>query len=190
MPNPFLDRQREGAVVVLTMNRPGTLNAVSDADAIDALVGACADINSDQGVRAVVLTGSGAAFSSGGNLKTMRETVGVGLGAPWLSRLAYRNGIQRVPLAWGLVSQVVPAERLLPTALALAHEIARHPGHALRMAKRLLREAQHGRLDTVLELSAAMQALAHHTPEHEQALASFAARASRPAAPAPPDSRA
>lgn len=47
------------------------------------------------------------------------------------------------------------------------------PGPALRMAKRLLREGQHVRLQTLLELSAAFQALAHHSPEHGEALDAF-----------------
>jgi hypothetical protein len=38
------------------------------------------------------------------------------------------------------------------------------------MAKRLLREGQHVRLDTLLEMSAAFQAIAHHTVEHDQAI--------------------
>lgn len=41
------------------------------------------------------------------------------------------------------------------------------------MAKRLLRESQHQSLESLLELSAAMQALAHHTEDHGEALAAF-----------------
>ncbi len=73
-------------------------------------------------------------------------------------------------LACGLVSKVVPADELMDEARALAGRIAANPGHSLRMAKRLLREGQHVRLDTLLEMSAAFQALAHHTAEHDQAI--------------------
>jgi enoyl-CoA hydratase/carnithine racemase len=66
--------------------------------------------------------------------------------------------------------KVVPADALMDEARALAGRIAANPGHALRIAKRLLREGQHVRLDTLLEMSAAFQALAHHTPEHDQAI--------------------
>ncbi|MCY1528738.1 Short-chain-enoyl-CoA hydratase [compost metagenome] len=76
-------------------------------------------------------------------------------------------------LGMGLVSQVVEQGALLPAALALAQEIAQHSGHALRLTKRLLREGQHTRLDTLLELSARFQALAHHTQEHATALDAF-----------------
>jgi enoyl-CoA hydratase/carnithine racemase len=82
-------------------------------------------------------------------------------------------------LACGLVSKVVPAERLMDEARALAARIAANPGPALRMAKRLLREGQHVRLDTLLEMSAAFQALAHQTPEHAQALDAFVASMKR-----------
>ena len=72
-----------------------------------------------------------------------------------------------------LVSKVVPPERLMDEARALAGRIAANPAPALRMAKRLLREGQHVRLQTLLELSAAFQALAHHSPEHGEALDAF-----------------
>lgn len=73
-------------------------------------------------------------------------------------------------LACGLVSKVVPGDELMNEARALAERIAANPGHSLRMGKRLLREGQHVRLDTLLEMSAAFQALAHHTEEHDQAI--------------------
>ncbi|SAK55996.1 enoyl-CoA hydratase [Caballeronia hypogeia] len=76
-------------------------------------------------------------------------------------------------LALGLVSRVVPAERLIDEARELASKIARQPGPTLRMTKRLLRESQDSRLDTVLEMSAVMQALAHKSPEHREAVTAF-----------------
>jgi enoyl-CoA hydratase/carnithine racemase len=76
-------------------------------------------------------------------------------------------------LACGLVSRVVPPEDLLATARALADRIAANPPHAVRMAKRLLLEGRHTRLDTLLEMSAAMQALTHATPDHREAVSAF-----------------
>jgi 2-(1,2-epoxy-1,2-dihydrophenyl)acetyl-CoA isomerase len=75
--------------------------------------------------------------------------------------------------AMGLVSQVVPAEQLLPAADALAQRVVANPARALRLAKRLLREGQQQRLSDVLELSAAMQALAHETADHTEAVDAF-----------------
>jgi enoyl-CoA hydratase/carnithine racemase len=76
-------------------------------------------------------------------------------------------------LEWGLVEQVCTHETLQSEAQALARRIASNPGHALRLCKRLLREGQHMRLDSLLELSAAYQALAHHTEDHLEAVSAF-----------------
>jgi enoyl-CoA hydratase/carnithine racemase len=76
-------------------------------------------------------------------------------------------------LEWGLVEQVCTDETLQSQAQALAQRIASNPGHALRLCKRLMREGQHMRLDSLLELSAAYQALAHHTEDHLEAVAAF-----------------
>ena len=76
-------------------------------------------------------------------------------------------------LEYGLVAEVVPADWLLPRAQEIAHRIAANPGHATRLAKRLLREGQDMKLAPLLELSAAYQALAHHTADHDEAVAAF-----------------
>src|ERR1700733_10812241 len=76
-------------------------------------------------------------------------------------------------LACGLVSRVVPDTELLSAAKALAERIAVNPPSAVRMAKRLLIEGRHSRLDTLLEMSAAMQALTHATPDHREAVNAF-----------------
>ena len=76
-------------------------------------------------------------------------------------------------LACGLVSRVVPHDQLLAEANRLATRIAANPGRALRLTKRLLREGQHVRLDTLLEMSAGFQALAHKTKQHREAVMAF-----------------
>src|SRR5690606_30307305 len=76
-------------------------------------------------------------------------------------------------LACGLVSRVVPDRDLLATARTIAGRIAANPPHAVRMTKRLLRDGQSATLAALLEQSAAMQALAHTTADHEEAVASF-----------------
>lgn len=73
----------------------------------------------------------------------------------------------------GLVTKVVAPDALMASAKQLARRIASNPGPALRMAKRLMRQAQTARLDETLQLSAALQALAHHSPEHDAAVAAF-----------------
>jgi enoyl-CoA hydratase/carnithine racemase len=68
---------------------------------------------------------------------------------------------------------VVPLAELEAAAMDVAERIAANPSHALRLTKRLLREGQHMRLDSLLEMSAAYQSLAHHTADHAEAVAAF-----------------
>ncbi len=76
-------------------------------------------------------------------------------------------------LEWGLVSKVVAPDELLPAAHELAARISRNPPRQLRMAKRLLREGIHNRLDTILELSAAYQGACHQTEDHQEAVSAL-----------------
>lgn len=253
--------ERDGAVLTLTLNEPERRNPISDLPMIDALVAALQSADADVGVRVVILTGAGTAFSSGGDLKKMVVGAGMRDALPALTRPNYKHGIQRLPLlfqaldvpvvaavngpaigagcdlaclcdvriagdsarfaesfvkvglipgdggAWllprivgfskaselaltgetidaqaalacGLVSRVVPDAELMAAAREVADKIAANPPHAVRMTKRLLREGQTTSLQTLLEMSAAMQALAHATADHEEAIAAFAARRS------------
>lgn len=76
-------------------------------------------------------------------------------------------------LAWGLVSSVVPDSCLMQAARDLAKRIAVNPPYAVRMTKRLLREGQSMSLESLLQMSAAMQSLAHATADHKEAVAAF-----------------
>lgn len=252
--SPFLSVTREGPVMILTMNRPEDRNAISTIEDCRQFEAVCEEITDDLSIAAVILTGAGTAFSSGGNLKKMRDRSGF---APRETAIAtrnsYRKAIQRIPLAlhrlevptiaavngpaigagldlacmcdiriasdravfaesfvkvgivpgdggawllprvvgmskaaemsftgeqltpaealeWKLVSRVVPHERLMDEALALAAKIAANPVHSLRLTKRLLREGEHMQLASLLELSAAYQAIAHETEDHAEAV--------------------
>lgn len=244
---------RRGDVVVWTLNNPEARNPISEGDTIDALEDAVAAANRDPSIRVAILTGAGSAFSSGGNVKHMRDKQGMFGGSPAELRQGYRHGIQRIPKAlyhceiptiaavngaaigagcdlalmcdlriasttakfaesfvkvgiipgdggawllpraigmarasemaftgeaihaataldWGLVSQVVEPENLLTAAHALADRVAVNPPQVLRMTKKLLREGQHQSLESLLELSAAYQAIAHTTTDHTEAV--------------------
>lgn len=76
-------------------------------------------------------------------------------------------------LDWGLVGKVVPLDQLISEAQDLASRVALQPPDVLRMTKVLLRTAQTNELDTVLEMSAAMQGIAHHTEDHVEAVDAF-----------------
>ena len=66
-----VELSRSGAVARLTMNRPEVHNAFDDALIAD-LTRAIDELDRDDGVRAVVLTGEGASFSAGADLNWMR----------------------------------------------------------------------------------------------------------------------
>lgn len=251
----FLETTRDGAIVILTMNQPETRNALTGNTAVEELVGACQAIQADRTVRAVILTGEGPVFSSGGNVKDMQRYFQQQL-SPESIREEYRRGIQRIPkalynldvpvipavngpaigagldltcmcdiriaseratfaesfvkvgivpgdggawllpravgmskasemaftgealsaqeaLACGLVSRVVAPDALMDTALGLARKIAANPGGVLRMTKRLLREGERATLESLLEISASYQAIAHTEPDHHEAVRAF-----------------
>jgi len=246
----------ENGIVTLTLNNAALRNPISDNDMVEALVEALTRADADDATRVVILTGAGTAFSSGGNLKTMRPGDGLASKQPIKTRGNYKRGIQRIPLAFesievpviaavngpaigagcdlacmcdiriaaesaifaesfvkvgiipgdggawllprvvgfskacemaftgdaisaaealacGLVSRVVPDEELLMAAKALAMRIAANPSQVVRMTKRLLREGRYVRLDTLLEMSAAMQSLAHTTRDHDEAVSAL-----------------
>jgi len=255
MTEALLYKQDEG-VVTLTINRPEERNALSDDIIFNAFLGAADRINADNSVRCVILTGAGRAFSAGGNVKHMRDKEGMFAGSPAELRQSYRQGIQKIPLAfynlevptiaavngpavgagfdlacmcdiriagasarfaesfvrlgiipgdggawflprtisrsraaemtftgeminadtaleWGLVSRIVADDELMASAMDLALRIAVNPPHSLRMAKKLMREGEHMRLDSLLEMSAAFQALSHHAKDHSEAIDAF-----------------
>jgi len=61
-----IDVRHDGAVRVVTLNEPDTLNAFSE-DLHAQFVALWADVEQDEGCRAIVLTGAGRAFSAGGS---------------------------------------------------------------------------------------------------------------------------
>lgn len=69
---------------------------------------------------------------------------------------------------WGLANRVVAHDSLMEEALTTAAQVAAQPPHALRMAKTLLRQGRDTTFDQMLEMSAAMQALAHLTEDHQE----------------------
>jgi enoyl-CoA hydratase/carnithine racemase len=255
--------EKNGPITILTLNQPETRNAITDQAIVDEIVDALQRVQEDQEAKALIVTGAGSAFSTGGNVKDMYNKEGMFSGDPDTVHSNYRNGIQRIPMAFlrldvptiaavngpaigagcdltcmcdiriagekaqfgetfvsvglipgdggafvlpravgfskalelaltcrvidaaealriGLVNEVVPQERLMDRSLEVAAEIARHPARILRLAKRLFYLSQHKSLPETLEISAAYQALCHHSPEHVAALeAFFAERESR-----------
>lgn len=90
---------QDGHIVTITLNMPDTRNALTDADLCSAIIAAMHRINSDQSVRCAIVTGAGKAFSSGGNLKHMKEKKSIFGGDAIDAKDGYRNGIQRMAKA-------------------------------------------------------------------------------------------
>lgn len=72
-----------------------------------------------------------------------------------------------------LVSDVVPHGELMDKAIEMARKIANKPPEALRMAKRLIYMGQRLSMGDLLEQSASLQALCHHSEDHVEALNAF-----------------
>lgn len=102
--------EQDGGVVTLTLNEPETRNALSN-EIIDAIVAHVARINADLSVGCVILTGAGEGFSSGGNVKKMKDRATEEKPrTPTEVRRYYHEGIQRIPLAlYGLEAPSIAA---------------------------------------------------------------------------------
>jgi 2-(1,2-epoxy-1,2-dihydrophenyl)acetyl-CoA isomerase len=97
MPDPFVHCEKDGRVVTLTFDRPDVRNAIGTHQDCRDIVDAVQRANDDASVSCIILTGRGTAFSAGGNLKAMKERVGIGrLDSPEATRANYRRGVQSV----------------------------------------------------------------------------------------------
>ncbi len=76
-------------------------------------------------------------------------------------------------LEWGIISERVSAEELLPRAFKIAEQIAGNPPQAVRETKRLLNMSEDLSLQEMLDACAKTQATLHHTAAHEEAISAF-----------------
>lgn len=86
-------------VALLTFRRNDVRNALTGTGLIDDILSTLEWANRTAEVSVLVVTGEGAAFSSGGNVKEMRERQGIFSGSTMAIQDQYRRGIQRIPLA-------------------------------------------------------------------------------------------
>lgn len=99
--------ERDGGIATVTLNRPERLNAVDAVLAAD-LEAAVTALGADADVRVVVLTGAGAGFCAGGDLKAVAEAVQAGRDpAPVFA--AVTAGLHRTVLALRRMPQPVVA---------------------------------------------------------------------------------
>lgn len=104
MTQEVLTVERDGAVAVVTMNRPHTKNALNRA-LLEALTQALRDVAADASVRAVVLTGSGGSFCSGADLKAAMTEGGL------------ENPAARIEEFHQVIRAITQAEKILIAAV-------------------------------------------------------------------------
>ena len=80
MPEPVLVVEKSEGIATLTLNRPAARNALS-RELRAAIAGAFAELANDAAVRVAILTGAGAAFCAGLDLKELGRGAGP-VGAP------------------------------------------------------------------------------------------------------------
>lgn len=224
-----IELEKKGFVATICLNRPETLNAL-DGDLLSEIEQTITEINKDNSVRAVIITGKGRAFSAGADLKHVKGLIGHHKQLLDFLKLVHRvmnalescpkpiiaavngfalaggleivqacdiviaaedarlgdqhtnyglvpggGGTQRLPRLigirkakellftgdWisaaeaqkaGLVNQVVPADRLMETAMELAARIAEKSPLAIAMIKNLVNKGMQTDLATALEL--------------------------------------
>ena len=74
----------------------------------------------------------------------------------------------------GLISAVVPAEQLMPTAVERANSLAAGPRRTYALIKRGIERALGRDLEQVMELESQLQALAAATPDAQEGISAFA----------------
>ena len=97
----------DGRVAVLTFNRDDMRNALTGTGLVDDICATLAWANSAMDVSVLILTGAGAAFSAGGNIKAMRERAMTST-TEEMERY-YRHGVQRIPRAMQMIEVPVIA---------------------------------------------------------------------------------
>jgi enoyl-CoA hydratase len=92
--------ERDGAIAVVLLNRPDQLNALSD-ELMEELVSALAELDRDEGVRAIVLGGSERAFAAGADIGELAQASAIDL--------YYQRRIERWDAIRGLWTPLIAA---------------------------------------------------------------------------------
>jgi enoyl-CoA hydratase len=73
----------------------------------------------------------------------------------------------------GLVNHCVSSEKVMSTALEIAHNLANGPPKAIRWTKMAVNKFLLEQVHCILPTSAALEYLTMHTQDHEEATAAF-----------------
>jgi enoyl-CoA hydratase/carnithine racemase len=71
----FVEYQKRGHIVTITLNRPDRLNALGK-EVTDEIVDACKKVDNDKEARVAIITGTGRAFCAGNDVREMHEVGG------------------------------------------------------------------------------------------------------------------
>lgn len=91
--------QIEEGIATLTLNRADIRNAITHPDMIAEVKSVCEYVNAHLNTRALIVTAVDPAFSSGGNVKDMKERKGMFAGTPAEIVEQYRKNLQEVLLS-------------------------------------------------------------------------------------------
>jgi len=240
--------EKNAGVATLTLDRPDKLNAMADP-MWDALYSHLGDIAADDVVRAVILTGAGRAFCSGGDVGGMAKSdivsgrarskrrhrvimalynlekpviaavrgpvYGIGNALALACDLIVASDTAKFSMAFkkvgvvpdggaiffltqylgiarakelvytarpvdakeakelGIVSRVVPDDRLETEALALANEMAQSATYALALAKKMFHAMYVPTLEQLLEMETLSSGIVRLTHDHKEGVAAF-----------------
>ena len=89
----------DGRIATLSFNRDDVRNALTGTHLVRDICNTVDWINNNSEINCLVITGNGKAFSSGGNVKDMRNKTGMFAGSPKEIEESYRTGIQQMSLA-------------------------------------------------------------------------------------------
>jgi enoyl-CoA hydratase/carnithine racemase len=91
--------QSEQGVATMTLNRADIRNAITHPEIINEIKAVCDHVNRDLDTKVLIVTAVDPAFSSGGNVKDMKERKGMFAGSPAQIMEKYRHNLQEVLLA-------------------------------------------------------------------------------------------
>ncbi len=91
--------QVDEGIATLTLNRADIRNAITHPDMIAEIKSACEFVTAHLETRVLILTAADPAFSSGGNVKDMKERKGMFAGTPAEIEEQYRRNLQEVLLS-------------------------------------------------------------------------------------------
>jgi 2-(1,2-epoxy-1,2-dihydrophenyl)acetyl-CoA isomerase len=150
--------------VIAAVNGPAAGAGLSLACACDLRIAA------DSASFVPAFIGIGLVPDSGGSFFVQR-LLGYARAFEWMT--SNRKLTAAEALDWGLVSEVVGADRLLERAEEIASAYAAAPTRGIGMTKRLFDHAESASLEDQLELEAQLQSAATKTEDFREGVAAF-----------------